>query len=117
PLGYRYFPAPPGGHWEIDAEEAALVRRIFQLCVEGVPTRRIAVILTNEHIPTPSDRDPKRSGRANRLGKGVWCHQSVRKILTNTAYHGDAAWGKRESVTKTTRRPRPLSEWLRFSVP
>jgi site-specific DNA recombinase len=108
---------PHGGHWEIDAEEAALVQRIFQLCVEGVPTRRIALILTIEHIPTPADRDPKRSGLANRLGKGVWCHQSIRKILTNTAYRGDAAWGKRQSVTKTTRRPRPQSDWLTFSVP
>jgi DNA invertase Pin-like site-specific DNA recombinase len=69
PLGYRYVPAPHGGHWEIDAEEAALVRRIFQLCVEGVPTRRIALILTSEHIPTPADRDPKRSGLANRLAR------------------------------------------------
>jgi site-specific DNA recombinase len=117
PLGYRYIPAPHGGHWEIDAEEAALVRRIFQLCVEGMPTRRIALILTSEHSPTPADRDPKRSGLANRLGKGVWCHQSIRKILTNTAYRGDAAWGKRQSVTKTTRRPRPQSDWLTFSVP
>lgn len=117
PLGYRYVTAPHAGHWEIDAEEAALVQRIFQLCVEGVPTRRIAVILTSEHIPTPADRDPKRSGLANRIGNGVWCHQTIRKILTNTAYRGDAAWGKRESVTKTTRRPRPQSDWHTFSVP
>jgi site-specific DNA recombinase len=116
-LGYRYIPVPHGGYWEIDAEEADLVRRIFQLCVEGVPTRRIALILTSEHVPTPADRDPKRSGLANRLGNGVWCHQSIRKILTNTAYRGDAAWGKRESVTKTTRRPRPQSDWHTFSVP
>jgi site-specific DNA recombinase len=85
--------------------------------VDGVPTRRIALILTSEHIATPADRDPKRSGLANRLGKGVWCHQSIRKILTNTAYRGDAAWGKRQNVSKTTRRPRPQSEWHTFRVP
>lgn len=117
PLGYRYMAAPHAGYWEIDAEEAVLVKRIFQLCIEGVPTRRIAVILTSEHIPTPADRDPKRSGLPNRIGKGVWCHQTIRKILTNTAYCGDATWGKRESVTKTTRRPRPQSDWHTFSVP
>ena len=93
------------------------MQRIFQWCVDGVPTRRIAVMLTSEHIPTPADRDPKRSGLANRLGKGVWCHQTIRKILTNTAYRGDAAWGKRENVTKTTRRPRPQRDWHTFSVP
>src|SRR6266850_2405127 len=33
PFGYRYVPEPHGGRWDVDDDEAALVRRIFALCV------------------------------------------------------------------------------------
>ncbi len=85
--------------------------------VTGMTTRAIAMVLTQERIPTPSDRDPKRHGRPHRLGVGIWCHASIRTILSNEAYIGNASWGKRERVTKTTRRPRPASAWLSFPVP
>jgi site-specific DNA recombinase len=54
-LGYRYISEPHGGRWEVDEEEAALVRRIFEMCLAGIPTRGIAVQLTAERVPTPRD--------------------------------------------------------------
>jgi hypothetical protein len=56
-LGYRYIMKPHQGHWEIDADEAALVRRIFEMCLAGMPTRAIARQLT-------VDKDPDTSGSA-----------------------------------------------------
>jgi len=41
PLGYRYVPEAHGGHWDIDTEEAEIVRRIFTLCLSGMPVRTI----------------------------------------------------------------------------
>jgi len=108
PLGYRYIAEPHAGRWEIDEEEAALVRRIFGMCLEGMPTRAIARLLTEARIPTPADRHPER-GRRKSLPPGVWNHPTVRGILTNRGYTGEAAWGKQERLTRTTRRSRPAS--------
>jgi site-specific DNA recombinase len=91
PLGYRYISEPHGGRWEVDEEEAALVRRLYALCLSGLATRRIAMQLTAERIPTPSDRH--RDHRTYKtLLVGVWSHQTVRKILTNSAYKGEVVW-------------------------
>ena len=38
-------------------------------------------------------------------------------MLRNTAYKGEAIWGKQQNVTKTTRRRRPEHEWVRLAVP
>jgi site-specific DNA recombinase len=53
PFGYRYLSEPPGGRGEIDDEVAALVGRIFAMCLSGLATRQIALQLTAERIPTP----------------------------------------------------------------
>ncbi len=115
PLGYRYISEPHGGRWEVDQDEAALVRRIYAMCLSGLSTRRIAMQLTAERILTPSDRH--RDHRTYKtLPVGVWGHQTVRKLLTNAAYLGEAVWGTRQNVTKTTRRRRPESEWVRLAI-
>jgi site-specific DNA recombinase len=116
PLGYRYIAEPHGGLWEINDEAAALVRRIFALCLRGESTRGIARILTEERVSTPSDRHPER-GRRKSLPHGVWSHPTVRAILTYQGYTGEAAWGKRERLTRTTTRARPVSSWVSFRVP
>jgi site-specific DNA recombinase len=116
PLGYRYIAEPHAGRWEVDKEEAALVRQIFALCLGGKPTRAIARILTDERVATPSDRHPER-GRRKSLPYGVWNHPTVRAILTYQGYTGEASWGKRARITRTTRRPRPASAWVTFEIP
>src|SRR5712691_2470172 len=57
-FGYRYVKhGEKGAHYEVDPEEAALVQRIFRLCVtEGLSVYAIAERLTTEDIPTPKDR-------------------------------------------------------------
>src|ERR687887_362364 len=73
PLGYRYVSEPHAGHWEIEPEEAALVRRIFALCLSGMSTRAIARQLTRERVPTRLVRqqagaDERRAALAQELG-------------------------------------------------
>ncbi len=105
PLGNSYIAERHGGRWEIDKEEAALVRRIFAMCLRGRPTRTIARQLTDERILTPEDR---RAGRSRKiLPRDVWNHPPLRGILTNKAYTREAAWGKRQHVTRTIRRALP----------
>ena len=58
-------------------EEAKVVRLIYRLYMEGKTFSAIARHLTNERIPTPA-------------GKKNWQSASVRSILTNEKYKGDA---------------------------
>jgi site-specific DNA recombinase len=116
PLGYQYVSEPHAGHWEIAPEEAALVRRIFTMCLNGMSTRAIARQLTRERVPTRLDRHPTSGGRKT-LGPGLWAAPMVQRILTNEGYTGRAYWGKRKGISKTRRQARPREEWIAFPVP
>lgn len=52
---YRYKKDPEdNSHWIIDEEAAAVVRRIYQLILEGNEPKQVARILTNEKVERPS---------------------------------------------------------------
>jgi site-specific DNA recombinase len=122
PLGFRYVGEPHPGHLEIDAEEAALVRRIFEMCLSGISTWGIARRLTAERVPSRRDRQPwakKATGRKGLKGSGagVWHHSSVGHILRNEAYIGTLYWNKSVRRTKTTIAYRPPEEWISIPIP
>lgn len=71
------FTKNPTGGISIDPEGADLVRRIYHMFLEGNTTLQIARTLTAEGIPTPR-------------GKTTWQHATIRSILTNEKYKGDA---------------------------
>ena len=58
PMGlppYGYMKNPDGSKsWVVDEEAAAVVRRIFQLIIEGNGPMQVARILTNEKVERPS---------------------------------------------------------------
>ena len=52
---YGYKKSPEDKHkWIIDEPAAAIVRRIFQMTIDGVPRKQIARILTEEKVEKPS---------------------------------------------------------------
>src|SRR5207249_1685522 len=116
PLGYRAIREPHKARWEVDDEEAVVVRQIYALYLSGKSAREIARLLTDERIPTRLDRRQGDGGRKARA-VGVWEPKSVYNILTNEAYIGIASLGKRQPVTRTTRRVRPPEEWTAIPVP
>lgn len=116
PLGYRAVREPHRARWDIDEEEAALVRRIFAVCLSGMSTYGITEQLTKERVSTSRERLAQ-GGRGRMLNPGVWNEASVHKILTNEAYVGRAYWGKHRRVSKTTLVLRPCSEWIAIPVP
>ena len=65
------------GNLVVNPEQAKLVRRIYGLFLTGMSPTLIARTLTNEGIPTPS-------------GKEKWYATSIKSILTNEKYKGDA---------------------------
>lgn len=66
-------------------EQAETVRLIFKLFLEGMTPHSIAAELTNRGIKTPS-------------GKDVWNQQTVRRMLSNEKYKGDALLQKEFTV-------------------
>lgn len=66
-------------------EQAETVRLIFRLFLEGMTPHSIAAELTERGIKTPS-------------GKDVWNQQTVRRMLSNEKYKGDALLQKEFTV-------------------
>lgn len=65
------------GNLVINEEEAVIVRRIYGMFLQGRSPYAIAKALTEEGIPTPG-------------GKENWSGSTVKSILTNEKYKGDA---------------------------
>ena len=61
----------------VNPEQAEVVRLIFRLFLEGMTPHSIATELTHRGIKTPG-------------GKDVWNQQTVRRMLSNEKYKGDA---------------------------
>ncbi|NJP39461.1 recombinase family protein [Oscillospiraceae bacterium HV4-5-C5C] len=75
---------------KIVEEEAALVRRIYALFMDGKTACAIAKQLTSESIPTPA-------------GKEKWSVSTIESILTNEKYKGSAKLQKRFTVDFLTK--------------
>lgn len=77
-LGYK---KGEDGNPEIVEKEAKIVRKIYQLYLDGENYCSIATILTRENVPTPSHRM-------------IWAPSTIKSILTNEKYKGDTRLGK-----------------------
>ena len=84
--------------FEIVPEEAQVVRRVFDLYIDGWGYKRIANQLTDEGIPTPrmAERGRKEAaGEAyNRQVKTAWSIITIQGILDNDFYVGTLRQGK-----------------------
>jgi site-specific DNA recombinase len=120
PYGYRYIAGAHQGCWEIDEEEAAVVRRVFDLFLKGATIRAIALQLTQERIPTAKDR-PHHTAGHKRTGLGVWATSTVHDILNKSAYVGRAYINKRRfqcvDGQRRIARRRAMDEWIEVPVP
>lgn len=82
------------GNLVVNPEQAKLVRRIYGLFLTGMSPALIARTLTKEGVPTPS-------------GKEKWYASSIKSILTNEKYKGDALLQKSyttDFLTKKTKK-------------
>jgi site-specific DNA recombinase len=125
PYGYRYVKKSEhsDGFWEIDPVPAEVVREVFDRYInDGTSIGELARWLSDRGVLT-------------RTGKAVWDRSSVWGMLRNTAYRGQAAFGKTKTLerhgkpTRTTRargerhgrRParedQPATTWTLIAVP
>ncbi len=122
PYGYRYIRIQDGkpGYYEVNEEEAKVVRDIFQWAAnEGVSIRKIALRLYELGIK------PRKNVR------GVWDKSSISYLLRNPTYMGEAMWGRTVSTVplkpknlekyrkmkKSSKKAKPESDWIAVPVP
>lgn len=79
-------------------EQAVVVRRIFDMCLEGLSFYKIALRLTNEKVKTPAEHYSFEWKNNYHLNYGLWHAKTIRDILTNRMYIGDLVQNKRNKV-------------------
>ena len=94
---YRYI-INPRQEFEIVPTEAEIVRRIFQLYIDGWGYKKIANYLTDQGVPTPRMTERERKEAAGKEYKrGVrpeWAIVTVQGIIDNDFYIGTLRQGK-----------------------
>lgn len=97
PFGYEK--APDDRHMLVICEdEAAVVREIYSLALQGVTSSQTAKKLNRENVPTPIEFKI-RKGKTSRKPKGdkfYWSSSVICSILRNPVYAGDVEYGKTE---------------------
>ncbi|RIK92948.1 MAG: recombinase family protein [Proteobacteria bacterium] len=112
--GYRPTPGRPG-EWEIVAEEAAIVRRIFAEYAAGETPRDIARGLNRDNIPPPRGRAWLASAINGNAARGSG-------FIHNEIYVGRLVWNRLRMIKdpdtgKRVSRANPESEWQRADAP
>lgn len=82
-------------HYVVDQFAADVVKRIFKMKIEGTSAYKIANILNQEGILSPSryagEQGVKKYKNCSHI---LWQQEAVRRILYNRAYIGDLVQGK-----------------------
>ena len=90
---YGYIKDPDGKGWIIDEEAAGVVRKIFDMSMEGYGTSQIADVLEDKKILTPIEycksRGIKKPSNKQKVGLYCWNSSTVNKILGTQEYCGD----------------------------
>jgi site-specific DNA recombinase len=113
PYGYRYIDVHNGGgqaRFEIEPEEAKIVEQIFAwIGQERMSLREVCRRLQQQGIVT-------------RHGKTTWDASTIRGMLKNPAYQGQAAYGKTHlgpphPTLRLTRKQRTFAAYAAQAVP
>lgn len=119
--GYRYIPKNENthGYYEVNENEATVVKLIFNSILEGLSIKKVIRKLYELGIK------PRHSQR------GVWSSSTISRLLRHGAYIGQAHWGstygvvpekpvnkqRYKKIKKSSRRIKPREEWFFIPVP
>lgn len=101
PLGYMVDPEDKN-HLAADPDEDWIVKKIFDLALNGKTVYQIRTILTEENVPTRAIIKGKvnnRMSHATTSTTGIWSTKTVKSILTNQLYTGDMVQNRRTKVS------------------
>ena len=87
PYGYIVSPTDKK-QWIVDEEAAAVVKRIFDLCISGKGPMQIAKILKEDKVPTAKAHYAKKKGKALPENPYDWRDSTIVGILERMDYCG-----------------------------
>lgn len=97
PYGYVIDPIVKG-QYHVDPIAAMYVKRIFNMYIDGMGTKRIALTLTEEGVPTYGILTKQRLESMGKIYRGtvsnIWHDNTIQNILKNTFYIGTLTLGK-----------------------
>lgn len=103
--------------WEVDEETAPVVKRIYQLCIDGYGPMQIAKILTADNILTPTAyRQLKNTGSVTVEKPCRWAQKTIVGILEKLEYVGHTVNFKthKKSYKNKKKMANPHEEWMIF---
>lgn len=83
---------------EIDEQQAAVVRQVFEWFVGGISISAIARRLTANKVP-----------KCHRSSGTTWHHWAVRRMLANRKYRGEWSWGRTRTRRDSQGRKRQVA--------
>ncbi|MBR6954340.1 MAG: recombinase family protein [Clostridia bacterium] len=118
PYGYMKDPADPK-HWVVDPEAAAVVKRIFSMCMEGRGPHQIATQLTAEGVLNPTaykHRNGIPAPGGNPENPCFWGSSTVERLLERREYIGCTVNFRtyRNSIWDKKQRENPPEKQLIF---
>lgn len=87
----------------IDEEVAPIVRRIFNMALEGMSCRKIAATLNEEAVPTPATYCGWNMGRKGPYA-GLWSSERISEMLQNETYIGNMVQGRTVKVSYKSKK-------------
>ena len=106
------------GKFVKDPDAAKIVRRVFDLALEGKNTTEIAFILNEEKLPTPYvynqiKKNWKLAELVTAESERLWDASTVGRVLKKYDYTGAMVMGRKRSLTVGAKRGKlqPESEW------
>ena len=118
---YGFVKDPQDRHKLIaDPDTATIVAEIFALYLQGNGCAKIAALLTQRGIPTPSAykaaKNLPSTPHASKysIAHGIWPANTIRKILTNQMYLGHMVQGRERKLSYKSKKTAavPPSEWI-----
>jgi len=104
--------------WEIDEEAAQVVRRVFDMCIDGYGPAQIARALRNDNIliPTAYEQSKGLGGTRSFRNPTYWGEQTINKMLDRIEYAGHTANFKTKIKSYKSKKKvdNPKSEWQIF---
>ena len=97
PFGYKQDPNDKN-HLVVNFEQALVVKRIFDMCLDGLSFFKIAKQLTNESLKTPAWYYSFKWKNNKTMKYGKWHPKTIKDILTNQMYIGDMVQNRRSKV-------------------
>lgn len=96
----------------VDEPAAEYVRYIFRLALEGKSCREIAIMLNEQHVPTPAAY-AKINLSVKGPYSGKWSAERVSFMLQNEVYIGNMVQGRVQKVSYKSKKCRKLApeEW------